>query len=63
MFVQESERFDILIEVSVDNLERLFSAMNNPSTLRQSNADVILHVLASLRQSPEAFDKVTQFHN
>lgn len=55
---QENERFDILIEVSVDNLGRLFLALNDPVSLRQSVADVIFHVLASLRESTEAFDRV-----
>lgn len=56
--LEENERFDILIEVSVDNLGRLFLALNDPVALRQSVADVIFHVLASLRESTEAFDRI-----
>ncbi|XP_049705819.1 ubiquitin carboxyl-terminal hydrolase 35 isoform X2 [Helicoverpa armigera] len=56
--LEENERFDILIEVSVDNLGRLFLALDDPIALRQSVADVIFHVLASLRESTEAFDRI-----
>ncbi|CAH0401940.1 unnamed protein product [Chilo suppressalis] len=56
--LEENERFDILIEVSVDNLSRLFSAMDDPIALRQSVADVIFHILASLRESTEALDRI-----
>ncbi|XP_075990534.1 deubiquitinating apoptotic inhibitor isoform X2 [Anticarsia gemmatalis] len=55
--LEENERFDILIEVSVDNLGRLFLALEDVA-LRQSVADVIFHVMASLRESTEAFDRV-----
>lgn len=56
---QENELFDILIEVSVDNIANLFTAMNNPVPLRHTVADVILHLLACLRESSEAFDRVS----
>ncbi|XP_072931097.1 ubiquitin carboxyl-terminal hydrolase 35 isoform X2 [Epargyreus clarus] len=56
--LQESERFDILIEVSLDNLASMFSALATPS-LRQSNANVIFHVLASLRESTDALDRIS----
>ncbi|XP_026727872.1 ubiquitin carboxyl-terminal hydrolase 35-like [Trichoplusia ni] len=56
--LEENERFDILIEVSVDNLGRLFLALDDPVTLRQSVADVIFHVLASLRESTDAFNRI-----
>lgn len=46
------------MEVSADNLGHLFSAMDDPGSLRQSCADVIFHVLASLRESKEALDVV-----
>lgn len=59
--MQENERFDILIEVSLDNLSRLFLSLDDPVTLRQSVAEVIFHVLASLRESTEAFDRVIFF--
>lgn len=55
---QENERFDILLEVSVDNLGHLFLALDRPVDLRQSVTDVIFHVLASLRESTEALDRV-----
>ncbi|KAM3968750.1 deubiquitinating apoptotic inhibitor [Aphomia sociella] len=57
--LEENERFDILIEVSVDNLSRLFLAMEDPVGLRQSVADVIFHILASLRESTEALDRIS----
>ncbi|XP_059045904.1 ubiquitin carboxyl-terminal hydrolase 35 [Achroia grisella] len=57
--LEENERFDILIEVSVDNLSRIFLAMDAPVTLRQSVADVIFHILASLRESTEALDRIS----
>ncbi|XP_038216349.1 ubiquitin carboxyl-terminal hydrolase 35 [Zerene cesonia] len=57
--LEENELFDILIEVSVDNIANLFTAINNPVPLRQTVADVILHVLASLQESAEAFDRIS----
>ncbi|XP_013189447.1 ubiquitin carboxyl-terminal hydrolase 35 [Amyelois transitella] len=57
--LEENKQFDILIEVSVDNLSRLFLAMDNPIGLRQSVADVIFHILASLRESTEALDRLS----
>lgn len=42
----------------MDNVGRLFLAMDNPVALRQSVADVIFHVMASLRESTEALDMV-----
>lgn len=62
-YLQEYEHFDILIEVSVDNLTPLYLAMDEPIALRQSVADVIVHILASLRESTEALDKVSIFSN
>ncbi|CAK1588225.1 unnamed protein product [Parnassius mnemosyne] len=56
--LEENERYDILIEVSTDNLGNLFLAMNDPMALRQPVADVIFHVLSSLRESVEALDKI-----
>ncbi|XP_053623793.1 ubiquitin carboxyl-terminal hydrolase 35 [Plodia interpunctella] len=56
--LEEYEHFDILIEVSVDNLTPLYLAMDEPIALRQSVADVIVHILASLRESTEALDKI-----
>lgn len=58
--LEENERFDILIEVSVDNLGRLFLALEEVA-LRQSVADVIFHILASLRESTEAFDRIAPY--
>lgn len=55
--LEENERFDILIEVSIDYLGRLFLALKDVG-LRQSVADVIFHILASLRESTEAFDRI-----
>lgn len=57
--LEENERFDILIEVSVDNLSRLFLAMKDPIGLRQSVADVMFHILAALRESTEALDRIS----
>ncbi|XP_073952579.1 deubiquitinating apoptotic inhibitor [Choristoneura fumiferana] len=57
--LEENEHFDLLVEVSVDNVGRLFLAMDNPVALRQSVADVIFHVMASLRESTEALDMIS----
>ncbi|XP_050360572.1 ubiquitin carboxyl-terminal hydrolase 35 [Nymphalis io] len=57
--LEENERFDVLIETSVDNVAKLFSSMANPAPLQQKAADAIFHVLASLRESTEAFDRIS----
>ncbi|XP_045542224.1 ubiquitin carboxyl-terminal hydrolase 35 isoform X1 [Papilio machaon] len=56
--LEENEQYDVLIEVSKDNLSRLLLAVNNPTDLRQSNAEVIFHVMASLRETTDILDKV-----
>ncbi|KAJ2954428.1 hypothetical protein O0L34_g2697 [Tuta absoluta] len=56
--LEENERYDILMEITVDNIGSLFSALDDPTSLRQSIADVIFHVLASLRESVEALDRI-----
>ncbi|XP_063837984.1 ubiquitin carboxyl-terminal hydrolase 38 [Ostrinia nubilalis] len=56
--LEENERFDILIEVSVDNMSRLFLALDAPIGLRQSVADVIFHVMAALLESTDALDRI-----
>ncbi|XP_045458418.1 ubiquitin carboxyl-terminal hydrolase 35-like [Melitaea cinxia] len=57
--LEENERFDVLIETSVDNVAKLFSSMRHPAHLQQKTADPIFHVLASLRESAEAFDRIS----
>ncbi|XP_063373238.1 ubiquitin carboxyl-terminal hydrolase 35 [Cydia amplana] len=57
--LEENEHFDLLVEVSVDNVGHLFLAMGNPVALRQSVADVIFHIMASLRESAEALDRIS----
>ncbi|XP_013137916.1 PREDICTED: ubiquitin carboxyl-terminal hydrolase 35-like isoform X1 [Papilio polytes] len=59
--LEENEQYDVLIEISKDNLSRLLLAVNNPTDLRQSNAEVIFHVMASLRETDGVLDKVTPY--
>ncbi|CAH2035234.1 unnamed protein product, partial [Iphiclides podalirius] len=58
--LEENEHFDILIEVSVENLCSLVMMLNDPTSVRQPVADTIFHILASLRESSGAFEKVAQ---
>ncbi|XP_049884953.1 ubiquitin carboxyl-terminal hydrolase 35 [Pectinophora gossypiella] len=51
--LEENEGYDILIEVSVDNLSNLFVSLADGG-MRSAIADVIFHVLASMRESTEA---------
>lgn len=56
--LEENEKFEILLDVSLENLEKLFLALGEPGTLRTSEADVVIHILASLREQQEALDKI-----
>lgn len=55
---QENNNFDILMEVSLDNMESLFLTLDSLSP-RQNIADVVFHVIASMRDSLEALDRVS----
>ncbi|XP_034839587.1 ubiquitin carboxyl-terminal hydrolase 35 [Maniola hyperantus] len=57
--LEENDHHDLLIETSLDNLARLFSCLANPQPIHQNTANVIFHVLASLRESVEAFDRIS----
>ncbi|OWR50453.1 Ubiquitin specific protease [Danaus plexippus plexippus] len=57
--LEENEQYDILIQTSLDNVAKLISSMTNPAPLHQKSADVIFHVLSSLRESAEAFDRIS----
>ncbi|XP_045490063.1 ubiquitin carboxyl-terminal hydrolase 38 isoform X1 [Pieris rapae] len=59
--LEENQMYDILIEESVKNIGNLFSVMISPATRKQPVADVILHLLISLRKSPEAFDRISKY--
>ncbi|XP_068625987.1 ubiquitin carboxyl-terminal hydrolase 38-like isoform X2 [Battus philenor] len=60
--LEEKEEFDVLIEVSLDNLSRLFMALGSANA-NQSTTDVIFHVMASLRETKTAFDKIAPHVN
>ncbi|XP_039763299.1 ubiquitin carboxyl-terminal hydrolase 38 isoform X2 [Pararge aegeria] len=57
--LEESVHHDILIETSQDNLARLLSCLSVQHPVHQNTANVIFHVLASLRESVEAFDRIS----
>lgn len=61
--LEEKEKYDILIEVSVANILQLFMTINDSKTTRESTADVIFHILAGLRETPEAFEKISPHIN
>ncbi|XP_045784830.1 ubiquitin carboxyl-terminal hydrolase 38 [Maniola jurtina] len=57
--LEENDHHDLLIETSLDNLARLFSCLANLQPIHQNTANVIFHVLTSLRESVEAFDRIS----
>ncbi|KAJ0183776.1 hypothetical protein K1T71_000199 [Dendrolimus kikuchii] len=61
--LEETEKYDLLIEISLDHIVQLFLALNDPEVLRENVADVIFRVLESLRESPEAFDRISPHIN
>ncbi|XP_048488736.1 ubiquitin carboxyl-terminal hydrolase 35 isoform X2 [Plutella xylostella] len=56
--LEEKEHFDILIEVSIDNIERMVLALRKSVDMKRSVAAVILHVLACMRDSTDALDRI-----
>lgn len=56
-FFQELNKFDILLDVSMDVIGDLFNALQFPS-VRILAINVFLHILASTRDSIDVFDKV-----
>ncbi|XP_023945863.1 ubiquitin carboxyl-terminal hydrolase 35 [Bicyclus anynana] len=57
--LEESAHHDILIEASQDYLVSLLSCLALQIPIHQATANVIFHVLASLRESVEAFDRIS----
>ncbi|XP_041986587.1 ubiquitin carboxyl-terminal hydrolase 35 [Aricia agestis] len=59
--LEESQRFNILIEASLEQVGNLFLALGDMLVFHQSYVRVTLHVLESLRESAEAFDKISPY--
>ncbi|CAK1554118.1 unnamed protein product [Leptosia nina] len=60
--LEENELFNILIKVSVRNIANLFKEIKVPNSLQQARAfDVILHILACLRESADMFDQISPY--